>query len=284
VNVRSGDVGTTGHDVAPSEEHGAPASKERGIAGMEIADYLRVIRRRFWLVALIPLLATASVNVITLNRPTEYSATATVAAPWLISNAPGDTYAAASGGRQYVADFMAAISVPPVVEAVSGATGVEQNDIREGVTATPIGESTLIEVRYVSTQARDTEPVARALAVETLRFLFRPSAVTAFEPEEDAPPNGSPPDAGDPLQELEILLAQPETVSVTPARIESRGPQVIRGVQLGLGGGLLLGLLVVILLELLPFGRGRRSSSRGGSAYTARSDDDAANTMSVVVR
>lgn len=280
----SGDVGKTGHDASRAEDRGAAASEEGGISGMEIADYLRVIRRRFWVVLLIPLLAMALVSAITLSRPTEYSATATVAAPWLISNAPGDAYATANGARQFVADFMAAISVPPVVDAVSEATGAPQRAIRENSTVSPIGESTLIEVRYVSTRPHVTEPVAHALAVETLRFLFRPSAVAASELEEDAPTVPQA-DAGDPLQELEILLAQPETVSVTPARIEPRAPEVIRGLQVGMGGGLLLSLLVVIVLELLPFGRARRSSRRRASAHvpsdTARSNDDAASTTGI---
>jgi uncharacterized protein involved in exopolysaccharide biosynthesis len=297
MRVTIGDVGKTGHDVSlhvppPPEERGAVASKGSGIASMEIADYLRVIRRRIWVVVLIPVLAMASVTAITLSRPTEHSATATVAAPWLISNAPGDAYATANGASQFVADFIAAISVPPVVDAVSEATGAAQNAIQANVTVAPIGESTLIQVRYVSTRAHVTEAVARALAVETLRFLFRPSAVAASQLEETPPRPRR--DAGESLravQELEVLLAQPQTVSVTPARVEPRAPQVIRGLQVALGGGLLLGLLVVILLELLPFrGQGRsaaphrarvspnmRASARG-SSETAGLNNDAPST------
>jgi capsular polysaccharide biosynthesis protein len=228
---------------------------------MEIADYLRVIKKRAGVVLLIPVLAAILMTAIVLSRPSEYSSTATVAAPWLISNAPGDSYATANGPSQFVADFTAAISLPPVVEAVAQATGASPDSIRENVTATPIGESTLIQVRFVGADRRQAEPVARAIAVETLRFLFRPSAVaSASQPDE-----GSSGQSFSPVERLELLLAQPETVSVSPTQVEPTGPDLMRGLQVAIGGGLLLGLLVVIALEMLPFGRRRiRTAPSGG--------------------
>jgi hypothetical protein len=225
---------------------------------MEIAEYLRVIRKRAWIVLLIPALAAALMTAIILSRPTEYSSTATVAAPWLISNAPGDSYAMANGPSQFVADFTAAISIPPVVDAVAQATGASPDSIRENVTAAPIDESTLIQVRFIGADQRQAEPVARAIALETLRFLFRPSGVAgASEPDEGSPGQSLPPD-----ERFELLLAQPETVSVSPTRIEPTGPDLIRGLQVAVGGGLLLGLLVVIALEMLPFDRLRAPAAQ----------------------
>jgi capsular polysaccharide biosynthesis protein len=223
-----------------------------GISGMEIADYIKMIRKRVWVVLLIPMLAAFLMTAIIFSRPTEYSATATVAAPWLVSNAPGDTYATANGAQQFVADFTAAISIAPVVDAVADATGASPDSITQNVTTTPIGESTLIEVRYVGANRGEAEPVARAVALVTLRFLFRPSVVAASELDE-----GSSSQSLSPVERLELLLAQPETVSVSPTRVEPTGPALIRGLQVAVGGGILLGLLVVIALEMLPFGRRR---------------------------
>ena len=252
--------GWTGRDGWRSEIE-ATSSPRVGSPSMEIADYLRVIKKRAGVVLLIPVLAAILMTAIVLSRPSEYSSTATVAAPWLISNAPGDSYATANGPSQFVADFTAAISLPPVVEAVAQATGASPDSIRENVTATPIGESTLIQVRFVGADRRQAEPVARAIAVETLRFLFRPSAVaSASQPDE-----GSSGQSFSPVERLELLLAQPETVSVSPTQVEPTGPDLMRGLQVAIGGGLLLGLLVVIALEMLPFGRRRiRTAPSGG--------------------
>lgn len=244
--------GRTDRELSRGELDGA-SSHGVGDSAMEIADYLRVIRKRAWVVLLIPALAASLMTAIILSRPTEYSSTATVAAPWLISNSPGDSYATANGPSQFVADFTAAISIPPVVDAVAQATGASPDSIRENVTATPIGESSLIQVRFVGADQRQAEPVARAIALETLRFLFRPPVVAAAsEPDEGSPGQSLPPD-----ERLELLLAQPGTVSVSPTRVEPTGPDLIRGLQVAVGGGLLLGLLVVIALEMLPFGRRR---------------------------
>ena len=258
-------TGETVRDVSRREK-GETASAGSGIAGMEIADYIKIIRKRIWVVVLIPVLGVVAAAAILLSRPTQYSATATVAAPWLISNAPGDAYATANGARQFVADFVAAISVPPVVDAAAEATGASQESIRGNVTTTPIGESTLIQVRYVTADQREAEPVARALAIETLRFLFRPSTVAS-----GAELGEEPPGSFLAIQRLELLLAQPETVTVSTVQVEPRAPGLIRGAQVAIGGGLLLGLLVVILLEIFPFDRLRpwaarhlaRRSSRG---------------------
>ena len=236
------------------------ASSGVGNSGMEIVDYVRIIRKRAWIVLLIPVLAAFLMSAIILSRPTEYSATATVAAPWLVSNAPGDAYATANGAQQFVADFTAAISIPPVVDAVAEATGASPDSIRRDLTTTPIGESTLIEVRYVGTNRGQAEPVARAMALVTLRFLFRPSVVAASEPDATSPSQSL-----SSVERLELLLAQPETVSMSPTRVEPTSPDLIRGLQVAVGGGLLLGLVVVIALEMLPFGRRRMSNAPRGS-------------------
>jgi capsular polysaccharide biosynthesis protein len=264
--------GRTDRELSGGELDGA-SSHGVGDSTMEIGEYLRVIRKRAWVVLLIPALAASLMTPIVLSRPTEYSATATIAAPWLISNAPGASYATANGARQFVADFTAATSIPPVVDAVAHATGASPDSIRRNITAIPIGESTLIQVRYIGTDQREAEPVARALALVTLRFLFRPSAVAASSSLEQGTPGQSLP----PVERLELLLAQPETVSVSPTRVEPTGPHLIRGLQVAVGGGLLLGLLVVIALEMLPFGRRRIRTAPNVSDEAERNEQPTPN-------
>src|SRR5262245_55742390 len=140
---------------------------------MEIIEYVGIIRKRIWLVVLIPLLAIAVAIPIVLSKPTEYAATATVAGPLLISRAPGIPYATSNGAGQFVADYVAAMTLPNVVDATATATGATQDEIRSNASAIPIGQSSLIDVRYVTTDASNAANVVRALALQTLDYMFR---------------------------------------------------------------------------------------------------------------
>ena len=51
---------------------------------MEISDYLHIIRRRLWILILVPLLAGGVVAALVLRQPLKYDATATVAAPAVV--------------------------------------------------------------------------------------------------------------------------------------------------------------------------------------------------------
>ena len=260
--VETRDVGERDLDRHRSDDGPAPIRRERAPSGMEIGDYIRIIKKRFWAVVAIPTIAVLSMTAIVLARPATYSAVATVSAPSLISDAPGAPYATSNGSSQFVADFVAAISVDPVVDAVGRVTETDPQTIRENTTATPLGESTLIEVRYETTNQAKAQPVVRALARETLRFLFLPAAIASSTTDQGTV-------GGSSVDRLELLLSEPRTISVSPTRADPRGPDLIRGVQIAIGGGLLLALLVIILLELLPLdprrSRGQRPAHRAAS-------------------
>jgi hypothetical protein len=189
-----------------------------------------------------------------LNGPPEYTATATVAGPLLISRSPASPYETSNGAREFVADFTAALSLPTVVDATAARVGASPQEIRDNSSATPIGQSALVQVRYVTTKQATADPVVRALALETVEYLFRPAA-EARALAVGADTKGIPP-----IPRLTALLELPETITLSATEEAPRGPRLIRAVELAVATGLLLALLVVILLERLPIRRRRRKA------------------------
>ena len=56
---------------------------------MEITDYLSVIRRRLWILLLVPLVAGGVVAALVLRNPPMFGATASVAAPAVVGGVNG---------------------------------------------------------------------------------------------------------------------------------------------------------------------------------------------------
>jgi hypothetical protein len=137
---------------------------------VEIIDYLRVARRRLWLLVAVPVLAAGAAAALVLLAPTRYAATAYVAAPALVG---GDSqYSGNQAANQFVAAFGAAVTAPTVLAEVSAATGVDVEALRDGLTVTQVGASSQLEVSYQSTDRAVVAPVLGATTEHALSFLF----------------------------------------------------------------------------------------------------------------
>lgn len=152
---------------------------------MEIIDYFAVIRRRFWILMLVPLLAGAAVWAIVVARPPQYSATATVAAPWLVGNTEG-RYGGPNGTSTLVSNFLAGMTLPQVLDEVALGSGVPMNTIKESLTATPVGDSAVILVQYSATDEAEATTVANQVARETMLYLFEPPVTVAQDELQEA--------------------------------------------------------------------------------------------------
>jgi capsular polysaccharide biosynthesis protein/Mrp family chromosome partitioning ATPase len=140
---------------------------------VEIGDYLRVIRRRLWILILVPVLAAGAVAAVLWLQPAKYRAVATVAAPALVGGSATNQYSGPTGVRVFVANFTAALTAPQVVSKVAEQTQTSEQAIRDNLTAQPIQESSLIEVTYVDTRRDRSAVVAKAASRETITFLFQ---------------------------------------------------------------------------------------------------------------
>jgi capsular polysaccharide biosynthesis protein len=143
---------------------------------VEIADYLRIARRRLWILILVPVLAAGVVAAYVVYKGPSYAATATVAAPAVVGGAQTNSsyggYGGSNGIKAFVGNFTAAATAPQIVNKVSAQTGVPAADVVSGLTVSPIGSSGLMSVTYQAKHERNAGPVARAVASETTRFLF----------------------------------------------------------------------------------------------------------------
>lgn len=150
---------------------------------MEIIDYLRIARRRLAILILLPVLAGGGTAAYLLSQPRNYQATATVEGQPLIAEPAISTASAAySGGTgvtQFANAFIAAATSSVIASQVSVQTHVPQSTIIAGLTVTQVNSSAQMTVTYTSTKAKNAAPVARAVASDTLAYLFGPQVTMA---------------------------------------------------------------------------------------------------------
>lgn len=140
---------------------------------MEIKDHLQFLRRRLWIVVLVPLVAAGATAALAMRRPPEYRATATVAVPGLVGGEAGQ-FSGSTGNRAFVANFLAVVHSRAIAEAVAADTGVPVDSVLSGTVTSALGESSLVKVTYETVRKADADPVVMALATKSLSFMFDP--------------------------------------------------------------------------------------------------------------
>ena len=140
---------------------------------MEIGDYLRVIRRRLWILILVPVVAAGAVAVMLAVQPPKYRAVATVAAPALVGGSAENQYSGPNGVRVFVANFTAALTAEQVVSRVAEQTGSSEEALRSELSAEALEDSSIIEVTFVATNKAQAAGVPKAASSETIKFLFQ---------------------------------------------------------------------------------------------------------------
>jgi capsular polysaccharide biosynthesis protein len=146
---------------------------------VEIGSYLSVIRRRLWILVLVPLLAAGGVVAWQLRQGPLHEATATVAAPTVLGTSTVSPYLGGGGSKAFVADFRAAITSPLIIVKVAEETGAQPTDIKNGIVAGSIGDSSLVQVTYRTDKENQAAPVAQSAASHTIRFLFQSQVTLA---------------------------------------------------------------------------------------------------------
>jgi capsular polysaccharide biosynthesis protein len=146
---------------------------------VEIGSYLSVIRRRLWILVLVPLLAAGGVVAWQLRQGSLNEATATVAAPTVLGTSTVSPYLGGGGSKAFVADFRAAITSPLIIVKVAEETGAQPTDIKNGIVAGAIGDSSLVQVTYRTDKENQAAPVAQSAASHTIRFLFQSQVTLA---------------------------------------------------------------------------------------------------------
>jgi capsular polysaccharide biosynthesis protein len=146
---------------------------------VETANYLSIIRRRLWILLVVPLLAVGAVVAWELRQPPRYSATATVAAPAAVGGPSTNQYSGVNAPRAFVADFSGAVTSPLIVNQVADKTGAAPAAIKDGLEASQIGTSSLVQLTYTGPRRDQVTPVVNEAAAATIRFLFQTQVTLA---------------------------------------------------------------------------------------------------------
>lgn len=133
---------------------------------MEIKDYLRLIRRRLWIVVGVPLLVLIVTAVVLLVQPREYRVTATVVVP--ATQVIGSLVTAVD---QSVSDFEGAIGSDAVIEKVSSVTGVSKQAVAGGLSTERLGTSSVVEVTYETDESDMASAVAGSASKQALALV-----------------------------------------------------------------------------------------------------------------
>ena len=139
---------------------------------MEIADYLKVARRRMAVLVGVPVLAGIIATGLIFLSPTSYSCTAWVNAPALVGGAFGNQYSGSQGTAQYVSAFKALATGPAVLSSVSRSLGMSQPDLCDNIAVDQDGASTVMSVTATDTKKDAVDPQARGVAAATLKAMF----------------------------------------------------------------------------------------------------------------
>ncbi|SCL55450.1 Chain length determinant protein [Micromonospora yangpuensis] len=148
---------------------------------MEIVDYLRVARRRLWILLGLPLVAAAVAASVVLLGPDRYAGTSYVAAPALVGGNAAQQYTGTQAANQFAAAFAAAVTSPQVLDQVSTDTGVDAGILRAGLKVEQVGASSQLTLTYTATARDSVAPVLAATGQRALAFLFTSQVAIATD-------------------------------------------------------------------------------------------------------
>jgi capsular polysaccharide biosynthesis protein len=153
---------------------------------VEIVDYLRIARRRLWVLVGIPLAAAIITTLFVFLSPAQYTATATVSAPALVGGQPGNQFSGSQAVGQFASAFQSVAQGPAIRQSVSAATGVTLGKIQGGLTVSQVGASSTMQLTYQSTERKEIVPVLTAITKQTLDNLFSSQVTLAQQQITDA--------------------------------------------------------------------------------------------------
>jgi capsular polysaccharide biosynthesis protein len=139
---------------------------------METVNYLGTARKRLPILIGVPVLAAIVATLVVLLSPQKYAVTTYVAAPALIGGVAAQQFSGQQAANQFVAAFSAAATSPKVVDQVAAETGVDADDLRDGVEVKQVGASSQLTLTFTGSDQAKVAPVATAMTGRALTFLF----------------------------------------------------------------------------------------------------------------
>ena len=138
---------------------------------MEIADYLRVARKRLWVLILIPLLAAGAAVAWVLTSPPEYSATATLSTTAFVGGA-SNQFTGTQAAPSFAATFTAKATGPAVQAAASEESGVPVSQLEDGIRVAQNGASSDMTLSFTGPDKENVVPALESVKEATLNSMF----------------------------------------------------------------------------------------------------------------
>lgn len=271
---------------------------------MEIADYLRIARRRLWVLVLVPLLAATAALLYVLQSPPQYSASATLSSTAFVGG-PSNQYTGTQAASQFAAAFTASANGPAVLAKAAEETHIPVGELAGGLSVAQNGASSNMTLTYTSEHSGDIERTLTAIEEATLNKMFGGQVTLAKSVVDDAAAKAAaetqklkrnvtlfgPSDPQTAYQRQLTRLAVQGLISaqaayqtaknqqdatqaddvlfISDVHSVSRRSELIRTVIPVVGAAIFLGVLLVMVLELLASARRpqerNESLSPGGS-------------------
>ncbi len=206
------------------------AQSSLGGCGVELRDYLKVLRRRWKIVLACLLLAPAAAAGVTLQMTPTYASSVRL----FVSTTQSTTSDAYQGGllsEQRAASYADLVTGPEIARAVVDRLDLKQDEasLRQQVTATVVPKTVIINVTVTDANPERAQRLVRAVATEFTALV---------EQLETAPGESRPP--------IKASILGPAVTGADPV-----SPSPVRNIGLGAVLGLLLGAGLAALRESL---------------------------------
>lgn len=198
---------------------------------MELKDYIRIVRKRWRIIVAVMLVVVAGAALATVLSPKVYEAQTRLFVSTSGGSDTGALYAGSNFTQQRVKSYADVITTPKVLDPVIATLGLRTTAAKLGdqITATVPLDTVLIEVAVSNTDPRVAAAVADAVGQQF--------TLTVADLESVSKGNSSP---------VKVSIVSAPTTPVTPI-----SPKPTRNLALGVVLGLLLGLGLALLRDLL---------------------------------
>jgi capsular exopolysaccharide synthesis family protein len=201
---------------------------------MELMGYVRVLRRRWWMIVICPIIAALAAGIVSLALPPVYEAQVVVLVRPAQPLASSDPTVAALTSAEISSTYASLMTERPLLESVSADLGlkIKPVDLAKEIKITPEPNTTILDV-----SVQDTNPaLARDLANRLVADFI--AQVKQMQQQETQVPNAR---TGDNL------------VVVSPAVLPDKpvSPNKTLNVAIAFAAGLLVALGIAFLLDYL---------------------------------
>jgi capsular exopolysaccharide synthesis family protein len=210
---------------------------------VELQDYLRVIRKRWWLLPASVALAVGLAALVTLRTPPQY-ATSTMFFISTPNRGVTDAYQGSLFSQERVKSYATMLSGDRIAAAISNHRGIDLSpgEVQRRITARPVPQTVLLEATVTDSSKVRSKLIADVLATEFTQMvesLETPAAVASQTPTR----TGDSTIRVDPTIKVQVVAGP---------RLDSKpvSPQPVRDLGLASLLGLLVGVGLAVLREV----------------------------------